>query len=216
MKLKKIVSLALAGVLAVSMLAGCSGKGTGNGGDGEVVIPSDSSIVSAVNNGQSVGNKVKINFTSDDGLDAALAKAVTLTEGNLQENVEKLAGIANKLTKSNELFDDRTTNEVNDVVEKEYVKDGTTYTKVVVEPVYALTEEAALKMAADKIDEEVAKLVATTYRDSGSDKTEDGDNYLDFTYTGIVSMASVENYGNTSYYVAYVINQTIAVEKLEK
>ena len=216
MKLKKIVSLALAGVLAVSMLAGCSGKGTGNGGNGEVVIPSDSSIVSAVNNGQSVGNKVKINFTSDDGLDAALAKAVTLTEGDLQENVEKLAGIANKLTQSNELFDDRTTDQVNDVVENKYVKDGTTYTKVVVEPLPALTEEAALKMAADKIDEEVAKLVATTYRDSGNDKTEDGDNYLDFTYTGIVSMASVENYGNTTYYVAYVINQTIAVEKLEK
>ena len=37
MKLKKIASLALAGLMAVSMLAGCSGKGSDNSGNGAVV-----------------------------------------------------------------------------------------------------------------------------------------------------------------------------------
>lgn len=218
MKLKKIVSLALAGVLAVSMLAGCSGKGTGNGGDGEVVIPSDSSIVSAVNNGQSANNKVKINFTSDADLDAALAKAVNLNRDNLEKNVLYLTGIKENPTKkeTNGLFGDRTNAEVQTVVDKKQVKDGTVYTVLEVEPLFAMTEEAALKMAAKTIDDAVAELVATTYKDSGDDKTKDGDNYLDFTYTGNVSLVSVENYGRTAYYMAYVINQTVAVEKLEK
>ena len=35
MKLKKIASLALAGIMAVSMLAGCSNNGGSNNGDGQ-------------------------------------------------------------------------------------------------------------------------------------------------------------------------------------
>ena len=52
MKLKKIASLAMAGVMAVSMLAGCSGTNVDDDND-VVVTPSASSIVTAVNNGQS-------------------------------------------------------------------------------------------------------------------------------------------------------------------
>ena len=49
MKLKKIASLALAGVMAVSMLAGCKGGNTVVDGNGNANVPS---IVTAVNNGQ--------------------------------------------------------------------------------------------------------------------------------------------------------------------
>ena len=77
MKLKKIASLMLAGVMAVSMLAGCNnGPVNDNTGDnnGNVVTPT--SIVTAVNNGQSATNRVKIDFTADAALDSALTKAV--------------------------------------------------------------------------------------------------------------------------------------------
>ena len=70
MKLKKIASLAMAGVMAVSMLAGCSGTNVDDDND-VVVTPSASSIVTAVNNGQSAANAVKVEFTSDSELDAA-------------------------------------------------------------------------------------------------------------------------------------------------
>ena len=39
MKLKKIASLALAGIMAVSMLAGCKDGGNGNSGLPAAIIP---------------------------------------------------------------------------------------------------------------------------------------------------------------------------------
>ena len=77
MKLKKIASLMLAGVMAVSMLAGCNSAPVDDNTDdnnGNVVTPT--SIVTAVNDGQSATNRVKIDFTADAALDSALTKAV--------------------------------------------------------------------------------------------------------------------------------------------
>ena len=81
MKLKKIASLALAGVMAVSMLAGCEGgKGNDNNNpdNGQPVITT-TPVVDAVNKGQKSTNAVKIKFTKNDSLDAALAKALGFT-----------------------------------------------------------------------------------------------------------------------------------------
>ena len=66
MKLKKIASLALAGIMAVSMLAGCNG----NGGTTTPVtddVTGQSSIVSIVNSGI-VGNAAGISFKYDSSL----------------------------------------------------------------------------------------------------------------------------------------------------
>ena len=72
MKLKKIASLALAGIMAVSMLAGCSNGENNNGGnsgdDNTVITPSTTPVVDAVNKGQDVTNDVKITFTADSKL----------------------------------------------------------------------------------------------------------------------------------------------------
>ena len=71
MKLKKIASLALAGVMAVSMLTACdtASNGNTNGNDDVIVTPVPTSIVTAVNDGQSATNDVKINFPTDDDAD---------------------------------------------------------------------------------------------------------------------------------------------------
>ena len=79
MKLKKIASLALAGVMAVSMLAGCKGGSAVVGGKDDATVPS---IVTAVNNGQSAANKVKIEFTTDSTLESAAKQAVALYQDN--------------------------------------------------------------------------------------------------------------------------------------
>ena len=78
MKLKKIASLMLAGVMAVSMLAGCksgTGSDTTPGDDDTVVVP-ETGIAAAFNNGQSKNNKANVKFTDSDNLTANLASVV--------------------------------------------------------------------------------------------------------------------------------------------
>ena len=75
MKLKKIASLALAGIMAVSMLAGCNGGNGGNGDDVVVTPPTDTSFAASVNAELSDKQKAILTFESDAALDTAL-KAV--------------------------------------------------------------------------------------------------------------------------------------------
>lgn len=70
MKLNKMLALALSGVMAVSMLAGCSGAPS-NGEEDTQVQPTTSNAVSVMNNLQS-----KVEFKADTTLDADLAAAV--------------------------------------------------------------------------------------------------------------------------------------------
>ena len=79
MKLKKIASLALAGVMAVSMLAGCSGKSTDDNGtdDNQGGGTTQTTGVSAVvyeNLSQASKNMVKL--SDDSSLNASLQKVV--------------------------------------------------------------------------------------------------------------------------------------------
>ena len=78
MKLKKIASLMLAGIMAVSMLTACdttSNDGDDNQGDDNIVIPVDDSLATAVNNELSAAVKNTLPITADSNLEAAL-KAV--------------------------------------------------------------------------------------------------------------------------------------------
>ena len=78
MKLKKIASLMLAGVMAVSMLTACdtaSNSGDDNQGDDNIVVPVDDSLAAAVNNELSAAVKNTLPISADSNLEAAL-KAV--------------------------------------------------------------------------------------------------------------------------------------------
>ena len=78
MKLKKIASLMLAGVMAVSMLTACNtanNDGDDDQGNDNVVIPVDDSLAAAVNNELSAAVKNTLPITADANLEAAL-KAV--------------------------------------------------------------------------------------------------------------------------------------------
>ena len=214
MKLKKFAAMMLAGVMAVSMLAGCSGKGTNGGNNGEAVVPSTSSIVTAFNNGQDKDNKVKVTFTANSELDAALQKAVAMQGENVNEattesNIGKLIGVGGTLA-ANGTF---TLNNWN-VLSTKATKDGQVDTAMDVE-VYGnktyWTEADALNTAARAIDDVIADLTDSTRKG-----TAEGDKYYDYSYTGTVSMVKVDKAnGTSSYVVAYTITRTATEGKVE-
>ena len=91
MKLKKIASLMLAGVMAVSMLTACdttSNDGDDNQGDDNIVIPVDDSLATAVNNELSAAVKNTLPITADSNLEAALkAVASKIATEDLKDNL---------------------------------------------------------------------------------------------------------------------------------
>ena len=227
MKLKKIASLMLAGVMAVSMLTACgSNDGAGNGNNGNEnpdPTPATTSVVDAVNKGQSAANAVKIDFTVNSKLDNTLAKAVSVY-GNDAADYEVADAIA-KMTGLESVSADYITNgwvdeygfltETVDRAEAlRWNKDakGKVYTLFVVSQFPAWTEEAALNRVAEVADEMIAKLDAH----SNVDTLKAGDKYYTYGYDGNISMVSVKNLdGTTDYYVAYVVNQTVTESTLK-
>ena len=245
MKLKKIASLMLAGVMAVSMLTACGSNGnTGNGNNGNEnpdPTPATTSVVDAVNKGQSAANAVKIDFTVNSELDNALAKAVSVYGNDADEDImgitntgvvveREVAGAITRMTglesvsaktgasgyDSPNWVDDNgfLTETVDRAVALRWNKDakGKVYTLFAVDQFSAWTEEAALNMVAEAADEMIAELDAH----SNVDTLKAGDKYYTYGYDGNISMVSVKNLdGTTDYYVAYVVNQTVTESTLK-
>ena len=211
MKLKKIASLMLAGIMAVSMLTACGGNTVNDGenNNGTVVVPT-SSIVTAVNNGQDATNDVKIEFTSDASLDAALTKAVDA----IGESPFGLNWQMKRLTGMDYGFDDMLGSK-DSIHETLITMDGNKMERFEAFPLMsAFADKAAAEKAAAKyIDEEiVSQLDDTTL----TDKTQYNTKYADLAYTGSVSMVSATaNDGTVNYYVAVVITRTVNVKTLK-
>ena len=207
MKLKKFAAMMLAGVMAVSMLAGCSGKGTngGNNGGNTVVEPSDSSVVTAFNDKQSKSNKVKVEFSADADLDAALAKAVEAV-GIEHWGKDIVEGIIKAQTGINE--GDNTT--FFDADDQDKLKNGATHTSLVVKKFGSekyWSEAAAVNSVMKDVNETIAGLDEDTYKENQTK-----DKYFKYEYEGTASLVSVEKAnGAKVYYIAYTITQT-AVE----
>ena len=221
MKLKKIASLALAGVMAVSMLAGC--KGT-DGSNNSSSTTTAASIIDAVNNGQDGANKVKVAFTADSKLEDAAKKAVAAHGDSfyIPTNKSEIADYAAIVATKNDV-DDFYKNTANGG--QPTAKDGekNVYFNVVSLGSSAFSTTFLMNYAASLIDADVAKLDDTTLvtKDeatgtwSGS-QTMDDDTYYDFSYTGTACLFSAPNSdGSTNYYMAYTITQTVAKKTFE-
>ena len=216
MKLKKIASLALAGVMAVSMLAGCSGNGSNgdnNNGGNTVVEPGTSSIVTAFNNGQDEDNKAKVDFTSSSMLDAALQKAVENAGDDTAASTIRLLiygltgqGYTETATGYYVLNDFNTVAAVN----------GEKVTMIEVKSYPSSkywSETAVLEQAARDVDD----VIADFKTDTKTSTMKEGDTYFAYTYTGNASMvAATQESGATTYYVAYTITRTAAEQKVTK
>ncbi|OUN39364.1 hypothetical protein B5G28_05910 [Faecalibacterium sp. An77] len=82
MKLKKIASLMLAGVMAVSMLAGCSGNTTDNGGASSGDTTPSSSYTETVLKATNAATQTKLSINTNDKLDKAVAWTAQNHKGN--------------------------------------------------------------------------------------------------------------------------------------
>ena len=93
MKLKKIASLMLAGIMAVSMLAGCNGKTTTNENPGQTEEPTTSNVTQAVLGKTSAALQKKLSVNSDTKLDEAVAfAAANNTYRTFVTDLTELAG----------------------------------------------------------------------------------------------------------------------------
>ena len=160
MKLKKIASLLLAGVMAVSMLAGCQTGSNGNDEEPEVpAVPSTSDAASSLHDNMIGTARRKSSPVANADLDAALKKAVDAYFQNGDfETVNQPATVVDVNGKIYEALVDAMgakksiagdlTNKVDKVT-----------TAVKLYAVEASTSDAyALEMVADKIEGSIASL----------------------------------------------------------
>lgn len=199
MKLKKIASLVLAGLMAVSMLAGCGDNSSNN--NGTVVEPGNSTIiVDAANDAQDPANKVKVTFTSDAKLLSALQDAIELKAVDF-DGIRMLTG-ANVVAQLPTLkATDTSPDEVVDTM------------LVVREVTGALNETAAAKMAGKEVNE----IVKTLQKNTLGNNATAGTKYYACSYEGTIVMASSTDIaGHVTYYVAGTITRTAAMKTLER
>ena len=224
MKLNKVLALALSGVMAVSMLAGCSGN-PGNGGqEGEGEPPVvDNSLTGQVISALSKDTTDKVTFTSDNALSAALQKAVENAGARYSElsvanetDVEKLVMEADTSLKTDVLpyINDDSTQYTNR--EKTDKKEQNTFSVIVYDAKGESAEYAVKQLAAEIEKEQVmgefgdgfTTKELPTYTSDYTDS--EGKYYYDFDYTGNMSVVTVSDAvtGQTVYVAAYTITRT--------
>lgn len=195
MKLNKVLALALSGVMAVSMLAGCSGKpsnGDEENNQGNTTV--DTTVASVLNEEQAAtDNKVKIDFTYSSSLENALEKALTEFGASVKPvNVEdRVAEILN--------VDDVT-------IDKFYGYDGQTggtntvgeQTAVVVIRKSGLTDTGVAKEMYTTMKDKLAKLTPDWEPDHSEIK-------WSFDYTGETAMVKVATETQTYTYMVATI-----------
>ena len=116
MKLKKIASLMLAGIMAVSMLAGCEGK-SDNNEEKNPVVPVTSDIVTWANDALDGKAKGVFKFESDAKVDEAL-KAVA-TDSTKYGSADIAAAMSNMTFAG--AYDEDLSDELMDKLEADYI-----------------------------------------------------------------------------------------------
>ena len=222
MKLKKIASLALAGVMAVSMLAGCANK-PGNNNDGNGNGQVETTVADVLNKAQT--GDVKVNFTENADLNAALQTAIAEYGIKVNaDNLTKAAGLVGidetvptKLSGSGCQFTTAGSNPdlagllTNKVEYATYDDLAGTYTTVGYKEFkgYPSTASAVTAMA-----NEMNEILGNDLLDTNSDTTSlvKGGKYYTYSYDGNVALVILNQpNGTVNYGLFYVINQTVAV-----
>ena len=209
MKLKKIASLALAGIMAVSMLAGCKDGGNGNSGSsssGNTSTASGYSTVLKNNLSSEVTNKKYISFADNANDEAALRAAlenvsdrgidITLIQNNNLKNIytwntdgfeEMIADFVKEAG-----FDDPSKDikpgdlsmswYTNDAYRNYNVKDGTLY---VIDGSVGIEE--AVKRVAAEVEDSLAALAENSGKGAGNAGLK---NVYDYSYVVSVSVVN--------------------------
>ena len=207
MKLNKVLALALSGVMAVSMLAGCSGN-SGNGGqEGEGEQTPATGIVAAVNNGQDADNKVKINFAANTTLDSQLARALAASGED--------ATVTDVRSKIVDMIDDSVAidgSNVGDVLNPHTNAVDDKGEQIVGVAVKVCSDNFSETAAQNEVVKYVNDLLDGLKIDRSTGKVV-GDEFVAYGYSADVSMTQVTKLdGTTRYYAAIVITVDCTVE----
>ena len=219
MKLKKIASLMLAGVMAVSMLAGCSNGTKPDDGEKE---PTATGLTGKVIEALDDDITEKVSFTAGSGLQNTLNKMVAYY-GADKTNFASNMTDANIVKFDEDLKADElpTLDADNSKVDND--DDVKSTVKVVTLASSDANETYVANMIADEIEKDSvmqgSKKLADLPRkgnDLDSDSTSGVDCYYTFTYTGEVAVAEIDDVVNhaTVYVVAYTVTRTPAKNAL--
>ena len=212
MKLKKIASLMLAGVMAVSMLAGCSNGTKPDDGEKDPVV--DSSLTGKVIAALDEDTTKNVTFTSSSALDATINKTIAVigTENIRRMTVDDLRNIDDELGKDSKFgysYDD------NKKADADAASKDAKVTVIVDAKVPAgASEDYAVKQIAKAIDNdsvvERLKTDSVTFTVDTDGDGEEEEFWYNWTYTGNISVVKVENAqtGAVSYVVVYTMNRT--------
>ena len=218
MKLKKIASLMLAGVMAVSMLAGCSNGTKPDDGEKDPVV--DSSLTGKVIAALDEDTTKTVDFTSSSALDSAVTKLIqkkgtdAFNTGNIIAS--ELNAINDEISSSSAFKWYNTNNKSNaDEAGKEAkvtVVIDTSASKI---PAGA-NEEYAVKQIAAAMDKAVEGLKleddSFTYKLDNDNDGEEEEFWFNYSYTGNVCVTEVTNAetGAVHYVAVFTVVRTAA------
>ncbi|OUN74517.1 hypothetical protein B5G12_05095 [Faecalibacterium sp. An58] len=213
MKLNKVMALALSGLMAVSMLAGCAGDpSNGDGGNTEVTPPA-SNAVSVMNDAQSV-----VKFGADNDFESAVVAAAkdakytdvnsaNYTASGVSNSDKVFASLEDKLPVADGMYASNSA-----IMSFKAAAPGTVTTKTTIYKVKneGLTEEAALKQVATKMDMDDTYPTVVSQWNASTSKSD----YYEVSYTGSVSIVTVntadEGKTASAYYIAVQVTQNVA------
>ena len=203
MKLKKIASLALAGIMAVSMLAGCNGAASSGDDNGTTTTPVDNSFAASVN--AEMNDKQKAIVTFESSADLVSAVNAVADKFNSVELSVNVTDWATDITIKNDFRD------MLDADDEGVSSDWTNNTSkrtaadiIIVPGKY--TEEGLAKAIATFLGDKVVK---NTVMPNGDNV---GGKMYKYTYTGDLAVTKVESLDGevSAYVVGVVIEQTPA------
>ena len=213
MKLKKFAAMMLAGVMAVSMLAGCAEGGKKEEDKEPVISGLTGKVVAALDEDTTKA----VTFTSSSNLDNVIAKYLQVngTNGVSKLSATALNRIDDEISKDDEFtWPDSETN-------KDSAKNASKEAKVtVVIPSSTVSagasEDYAVKKIAEAIDEAVENLdlaedtVIFKVDMDGDGETEQF--WYDYSYAGNLSVTEVKNVdtGAVSYVAVFTVTRTAA------
>ena len=216
MKLKKIASLMLAGVMAVSMLAGCSGNGSNNNNNNDEDPVVNTGMAGKVIAALDKDTTDKVAFTASSSLETTLQKAVQ-NVGTDISNSKMAANILDALLKvdtdlTSKAIPQATSNSKATDKEEQSVTTVTVLDKANIgsDENYA---SKALAAAVEGFKADGVHTLAKLEADSVIYTDNDGKNYwYNFTYTGDMAVIEVTDSvtGQSTYVVAYTITRTPA------
>lgn len=207
MKLKKFVSLALAGVLAVSMLAGCKANNGSSSSEQPATGVNATTVIAALD--KKVTEKVE--FKASTSLQATVDKASEYAKAGVVEfKLDLLQKLDNKLS-SEKLAKVDGTNSIatdKDVQKYTFIVDSS---KLMGASVEATANELASQIAKAEVSKEDSlKTIKDLPAKSSANLGTAGDQYrYEFKYTADVAVTSATNAnGQVTYYAVVTLTRT--------